>query len=53
MVSKPTGGFTEENKTEQRWYCYIVIDDQKKHIGYASSEKAANSIVNSSIERRG
>lgn len=52
MASKPTGGFTEKNEKEQQWYCYIIIDDQKKHIGYASSEKVANSIVNNAIERR-
>jgi hypothetical protein len=52
MASKPTGGFIEKNKKERRWYCYIIIDDQKKHIGYASSEKGANSIVNNAIERR-
>ena len=53
MASKPTGGFVEENEKERRWDCYVVIDDQKKHVGYASSEKGANSIVNSAIERRG
>jgi hypothetical protein len=53
MASKPTGGFVEENEKERRWDCYVVIDDQKKHMGYASSEKGANSIVNSAIERRG
>ena len=52
MASKPTGGFTEENEKERRWDCYVVIDDQKKHVGYANSEKGANSIVNSAIERR-
>ena len=53
MVSKPTGGFSEKNEKERRWDCYVVVDDQKKHVGYANSEKGANSIVNSAIERRG